>query len=168
MSDSEKVTVSKKFWKASHGAWYVKLIQPNGSRKDRRLKTKPGLSEKQAEDAAEGVRQKLIEEFEKAGRPTLDCTVDRLIQLFLAHVEANNEKATFKWYLELPEGLRRVGGQDPAGPRPALATSRPGSPSRTRRSPTRTPATMPSPASSGCSTGPPRTWSISTATRSPP
>lgn len=99
MSDSEKVTVSKKFWKASHGAWYVKLIQPNGSRKDRRLKTKPGLSEKQAEDAAEGIRQKLIEEFELAGRPTLDCTVDHLIQLFLAWVEANNEKATFKWYL---------------------------------------------------------------------
>ncbi len=99
MSD-QRTTVSKKFWKATHSAWYVKIISPNGSRKDRRLKIPEGLTKpKEMEDAAERARQKIIDEIERAGKPGLDCSVDRLIQLFLSYAEQNNEPATYKWYL---------------------------------------------------------------------
>ena len=94
MSDSEQVRVSKKFWKTQNKCFYCKIIQPNGSRKDRRLDPD--------EDTAEGIRQDLIKEIKKAGRPSLDCTVDHLIQLFLAHVEANNAEGHAEVVHELP------------------------------------------------------------------
>ena len=102
MSDSEQIRVSKKFWKAQNKCFYCKIIQPNGSRKDRRLDPD--------EESAEGIRHDLIKEINKAGRPSLDCTVDDLIQLFLAHVDANNEKATLKWYTNFLSSFKKSVG----------------------------------------------------------
>jgi site-specific recombinase XerD len=82
--------VTTKFWRASHKAWYCHVVHPDGRQQDRRLDPD--------EEKAENVRQKLIDEIAKTGRPNLDCTVDQLIQVFLKHVEDNKPKATLKWY----------------------------------------------------------------------
>lgn len=88
--DKGQYKVGKKYRKASHNCWYCMVEHPDGRRQERRLDPD--------EEAAEGIRQSIIEEVKKAGRPSLDCTVDHLIQLFLTHVEANNARDTYKFY----------------------------------------------------------------------
>ena len=81
--------VGQKFLKLSHGVWYCHVYHPDGRDQLRRLDAD--------EEQAEKIRQNLIDELAETGVPSLDCTVARLINLFLAHVEANRPKS-FKWY----------------------------------------------------------------------
>ena len=101
MSEHQR-SVGKKYWKKSHGAWYCHILHPDGRDQDRRLDPD--------EETAEGIRQEIIKEIRKAGRPSLDCTVDHLIQNFLSYAEDNNAPATYKWYsnfLSWPSRTRR-------------------------------------------------------------
>lgn len=82
--------VSRKFWRASHKAWYCHIIYPDGRQQDRRLG--------KDEEEAEGKRQAILQEIKKTGRPSLDCTVDQLIQAFLTYTEDNNARRTYLWY----------------------------------------------------------------------
>ena len=102
MPQSDQCRVQKKYWKASHRCWYCHILHPDGRDQDRRLKPD--------EEAAEGLRQEIIKEVQKAGRPSLDCTVDHLIQAFLAHTEANNAPATFKWRRNFLASFKRAVG----------------------------------------------------------
>ena len=94
--------VSKKYWKSDHSTYCCWITHPDGRRQNRRLDPD--------EEPAEGVRQKLIDEIKKMGRPSLDYTVDNLIQLFLAHVEANNAPDTLKWYLNFLSSFKKAVG----------------------------------------------------------
>jgi len=90
MRNNGECRVGEKFLKASHGVWYCHIYHADGRDQLKRLDAD--------KEEAEKIRQALIDEIAKGGRPSMDCTVDHLIQLFLAHVEANNAKDTLKWY----------------------------------------------------------------------
>ena len=105
MAHSKQCRVGKKYWREDRQAWFVKITHPDGRRQERRLDIEEDLDQKAAEDAAEGVRQKLIEQVKNAGRPSLQCTVDRLIQEFLSYTEQNNAPATYRWYLHFLESF---------------------------------------------------------------
>jgi len=82
--------IGAKFLKASHQVWYCHVYHPDGRDQLQRLDAD--------REKAEKIRQALIDEIERAGVPSLDCTVHRLVNLFLGHVKANRPPATFKWY----------------------------------------------------------------------
>jgi len=89
-SDSGNYKVHKKYLKTSHACWYCMIDHPDGRREERRLE--------KDEEAAEGKRQKIIDELRESGRPSLDFTVDQLIQSFLTFVEEGNAKGTYTWH----------------------------------------------------------------------
>ena len=88
--DKQQFHVGKKFYKASRKCWHCMIDHPDGRRQERRLDPD--------EETAEGIRQKLLEEIKKHGVPSLECSVDHLVQSFLSYVEDNNAPATYKWY----------------------------------------------------------------------
>jgi site-specific recombinase XerD len=98
MASNGQCRVGKKYWREDRQAWFVKIVHPDGHRQERRLDTEEGLDKRAAEDAAEGVRQKLIDKIKTTGRPSLECTVDHLIQSFLSFVEEGNAKGTYKFH----------------------------------------------------------------------
>ena len=88
--------VGEKFYRKKRTAWYCKLEGPAGEREERKLLKGP--NDKQTGDDAEKERQKLRDQIEAHGTPTLDCTVDHLVQSFLTYVEANNAQGTYRNY----------------------------------------------------------------------
>jgi len=98
MARSKLCRVGRKYWREDRKAWYVKIAHPDGRRQERRLDIDEDLDWKAAEDAAEGLRQRIIDGIKKAGRPSINCTVDRLMQEFLTYTEHNNATATYRSY----------------------------------------------------------------------
>ena len=70
--DKHQYHVGKKFYKASRKCWHCMIEHPDGRRQERRLDPD--------EETAEGIRQKLLEEIKKHGVPSLECSVDHLVQ----------------------------------------------------------------------------------------
>lgn len=82
--------VGKKFWKEARKCWYCMIYHPDGKRQERRLDPD--------EETAESKRQDIIKQVRNQGVPSLECTVNHLVQSFLTYVEDNNSRATYKWY----------------------------------------------------------------------
>jgi site-specific recombinase XerD len=96
MADNKQWRVGDKFYRKRRKAWYCKLEGPNGERQERKLLKGP--NDKETADDAERARQNLRDQIEAHGTPTLDCTVDHLVQSFLTYVEANNAHGTYRNY----------------------------------------------------------------------
>lgn len=97
MADSKQWRVGEKFYRAKRKAWYCKMEGPAGEREERKLLKGP--NDKQTADDAEKERQKLRDQIEAHGTPTLDCTVDHLVQSFLKYVKDNNAPGTLRNYM---------------------------------------------------------------------
>ena len=97
MADSKRWRVGQRFYRKRRKAWYCMMEGPGGERQERRLLKGP--DDKETADEAENQRQKLRDQIEAKGAPTLDCTVDHLVQSFLKYVEANNAPGTLRNYL---------------------------------------------------------------------
>ena len=84
--------VGEKYFKKSHQCYFVKVTDPNGKRKDRRLHTNA--------EQAETLRCELIVSLKRKGAPTADWLVKDLATRFLDHAKANNAPGTFSGYLQ--------------------------------------------------------------------
>lgn len=96
MADNKHWRVGQRFYRKRRKAWYCMMEGPNGERQERRLLKGP--DDKETADKAENERQKLRDQIEATGAPTLDCTVDHLVQSFLTYCEANNAYNTYRHY----------------------------------------------------------------------
>jgi integrase len=82
--------IGEKYFKKGHGCWYVELRHPDGHRESRRLDADA--------DTADDLLRDITKDIAAQGTPSPDYAVKDLINLFLAHAEANNAKKTFRWY----------------------------------------------------------------------
>ena len=96
MADIKKV--SKKYWKKGQECYYCYITHSDGRREQRKLDPD--------EDTAEGIRLGLMDQVKKAGRVSLDCTVDRLVQEFLEYARQNNAESTYNWYVHFLASFR--------------------------------------------------------------
>jgi integrase len=90
-----KWRVGKRYFKATHACWYVKVVHPNGTREDHKLDPD--------EEKAETLYCELVTSLKNKGEPSADFGVKELAFAFLDHVQANNAPRTYDWYKDYLE-----------------------------------------------------------------
>ena len=83
-------SIGEKYWKKSHGCYFLEIRHPDQRRETRRLDPDA--------DKAEAIRAEIITKLRKAGTVSADYAVRDLCFLFLDHAKANNSVKTYKCY----------------------------------------------------------------------
>jgi integrase len=83
-------SIGEKYWKKSHGCYFLEIRHLDQRRETRRLDPDA--------DKAEAIRAEIITKLRKAGTVSADYGVRDLCFLFLDHAKANNSLKTYKCY----------------------------------------------------------------------